>query len=142
MVKDVRNDNLWRPEAAVYVPFAQSPMPSVFLAVRTAVPPMSVMPDVRNALRSLDNEQPVNDIETMSDVVAETYGAIRFPMTLLWIFSALALVLLPQWGVFGVQRDVLHGQAGARRKWLSTRGAGGQAEERDCYGCYYSRGLG
>jgi len=101
VVKDVRNDNLWRPEAAVYVPFAQSPMPSVFLAVRTAVPPMSVMPDVRNALRLLDKEQPVNDIETMSDVVSETYGAIRFPMTLLWIFSALALVLAAV-GIFGV----------------------------------------
>ena len=101
VVKDVRNDNLWRPEAAIYVPFAQSPMPSVFLAVRTAVPPMSVMPAVRDALRTLDKEQPVNDIETMSDVVSETYGAIRFPMTLLWIFSALALVLAAV-GIFGV----------------------------------------
>jgi putative ABC transport system permease protein len=101
VVKDVRDDNLWRPEAAVYVLFAPSPMPSVFLAVRTAVPPMSVMPAVRDALRSLDKEQPVNDIETMSDVVSETYGAIRFPMTLLWIFSALALVLAAV-GIFGV----------------------------------------
>jgi putative ABC transport system permease protein len=100
-VKDVRNDNLWRPEAAIYVPFAQHPMPSVFLAVRTAVPPMSVMPAVRDAVRSLDKEQPVNDIETLSDVVSETYGAIWFPMTLLWIFSALALVLAAV-GIFGV----------------------------------------
>jgi predicted permease len=101
VVKDVRNDNLWRPEPAIYVPFAQNPMPSVFLVVRTAVPPMSVMPAVRDALRSLDKEQPVNDIETMSDVVSETYGAIRFPMTLLWIFSALALALAAV-GIFGV----------------------------------------
>jgi ABC-type antimicrobial peptide transport system permease subunit len=62
---------------------------------------MSVMPAVRDALRSLDKEQPVNDIETMSDVVSQTYGAIRFPMTLLWMFSALALALAAV-GIFGV----------------------------------------
>jgi len=101
VVKDVRSDNLWRPEPAIYVPFAQNPMPSVFLVVRSAVPPMSVMPAVRDALRSLDKEQPVNDIETMSDVVSQTYGAIRFPMTLLWMFSALALALAAV-GIFGV----------------------------------------
>jgi putative ABC transport system permease protein len=101
VVKDVRNYDLWRPEAAIYVPFAQNPMSSVLLVVRTAVPPMSVMPAVRNALLSLDKEQPLNDIETMSDMMSETYGAIRFPMTLLWIFSALALVLSAV-GIFGV----------------------------------------
>jgi putative ABC transport system permease protein len=44
VVKDVRNYDLWKPEAAVYVPFQQHPVPSVFLVVRTAVPPMSAVP--------------------------------------------------------------------------------------------------
>jgi len=93
VAKDVRNDDLWQPEAAVYVPFPQKAVPSVFLAVRTAVPPMSVVPALRGAVLSLDKEQPVNRIRTMSEIVSDTYGAIRFPMTLLWTFSALALVL-------------------------------------------------
>ncbi len=101
VVQDVRDQDLWRPEADVYVPFAQNPAPGVFLAVRTAVPPMNVVPAVREAVLSLDKEQPVNRIRTMSDIISQTYGALRFPMTLLWVFAALALTLSAV-GIFGV----------------------------------------
>jgi len=37
----------------------------------------------------------------MDEMVAQNYGAIRFPMTLLWIFSGLALIFSAV-GIFGI----------------------------------------
>jgi putative ABC transport system permease protein len=101
IAKDVRNEDLWRPEPAIYVPFAQSPVASAFIAVRTAVPPLSIAPALQSTVHSIDKEQPINRIRTMDDIVSQTYGALRFPMMLLWVFSALALVLSAV-GIFGV----------------------------------------
>ncbi len=101
VVKDVRWGDLWQPNADVYVPFAQHPAPDAALTVRTAVPPLTIVPAIREALSTLDREQPMNRIETMDEVVADTYGALRFPMILVWIFAALALVLSAI-GIFGV----------------------------------------
>lgn len=101
VVNDIRDQDLWRPEPAIYVPFAQKPAASVFLAVRTAGKPLDIVPEVRGAVLSLDKQQPVNRVRTMDEIIAESYGAIRFPMTLLWIFSALALTLSAV-GIFGV----------------------------------------
>ncbi|HXE13339.1 MAG TPA: ABC transporter permease [Bryobacteraceae bacterium] len=116
IVKDVRNQDLWRPEPAIYIPFAQNPSASAFVAVRTALPPASIVTALRDTVRSLDKEQPINQIRTMNDIVSQTYGAIRFPMTLLWIFSALALILSAV-GIFGVMSYTV----GRRTRELAIR---------------------
>lgn len=101
VVKDRRGYDLWEPQADVYVPFEQHPISWAYLDVRTSVAPMTVVPSIRNAVLAIDSEQPLNEVRLLSDEVAQTYGTLRFPMMLVWIFAILAL-LLSAVGIFGV----------------------------------------
>jgi putative ABC transport system permease protein len=101
IVKDRRGYDLWEPRADIYVPFEQHAVSWAYLNVRTAVPPMNLVPSIREEVLSLDTEQPLTEVRLLSEMVAQTYGTLRFPMMLVWIFAALALVL-SSIGIFGV----------------------------------------
>jgi len=101
IVKDRRGYDLWEPRSDLYVPFEQHPISYAYLNVRTTVSPLSVVPSIRDAVLAIDDEQPVNDPMLLTEQIARTYGTLRFPMTLVWIFASLAL-LLSAVGIFGV----------------------------------------
>jgi putative ABC transport system permease protein len=101
VVRDRRGYDLWEPRADIYVPFEQHSVSWALLDIRTTVPPMTVIPSIREEVLALDKEQPLNDVRLLSEMVEQTYGTLRFPMVLVWIFAALALVLSAI-GIFGV----------------------------------------
>ena len=71
------------------------------VSLRTAVPPMSLLPGVRSEIRDLDNSLAVFRPQTMNDVVAETIQETTVQTTLLGIFAGFA-VLLAALGLYSV----------------------------------------
>jgi putative ABC transport system permease protein len=74
--------------------------PSGFV-VRTAVPPSSVVPDIRRAIWSLDHDQPIARVQTIDDIVARQLSVPSQSSVLLGAFALLAL-LLAAVGLYGV----------------------------------------
>jgi predicted permease len=71
------------------------------LAVRTTGDPMSVAAAVRQAIWSVDRNQPVSNVRTMNEILSEEVAQRRIGMTLLAAFAALALALASL-GIYGV----------------------------------------
>ncbi|PYI85208.1 MAG: hypothetical protein DME26_11555, partial [Verrucomicrobia bacterium] len=82
-------------------------LPQVFcpwigsLAVRTTVPPMTLRAPVRQAILSLDPDQPVANIRTLEQMVSDSVAQRRLTLMLLGIFACAAL-LLAAIGLYGV----------------------------------------
>ncbi|HUJ45328.1 MAG TPA: ABC transporter permease [Opitutaceae bacterium] len=85
----------------IYFPYAQAPGPNFILVARTDGEPAPLVAAVRAAVRSADPEQPVFDVKTMTQRMADVGQTRRAPMVLLSVFSGFAL-LLAALGVYGV----------------------------------------
>jgi len=103
VVKDVRqNDFIAEPKMQMYFSYKQvGQLVANALIVRTSVDPLSLATPVRNAIWSVDKDQPVANIDSMENIVADAVARQRFSMLLLAIFAALALVLAAV-GIYGV----------------------------------------
>ena len=101
VVKNIKRYQVWEDEPEIFVPYDRHPGPYMFFEVRTAAAPLTLAASVKDAAQSVDRDQPVQDLQTMDEIVAQRFGEIRFPMTLVWSFTALALVLAAI-GMYGV----------------------------------------
>jgi predicted permease len=88
-------------------PFPQVYYPQVFfpwsnsILVRTRVPPLTLVADVRRAIHAVDPEQPIANLRTLEQSVANSLQTRRVVLTLLAVFAATALFLACI-GIYGV----------------------------------------
>jgi putative ABC transport system permease protein len=85
----------------IYFAFAQMPHIFATLVVRTDGEPMALSKAVREAVWSVDKDQPVWKVRSMESLVVRSYGHRQFILTLLGAYAGLAL-LLAAVGIYGV----------------------------------------
>jgi putative ABC transport system permease protein len=89
------------PDPALYLPNAQFGANSVYVWLRVRSGVTSVMQDARRVVTALDPELAITDVTTVAEVVEAEQHTPTFYLTLLTVFSALALVLASI-GLYGV----------------------------------------
>jgi putative ABC transport system permease protein len=109
VARDTRNyglDEEVKPEA--YMPYTQSApgylsgsVSAMVLVVRTASDPQGAFAAVKREVQALDSSQPVYNVKTMEQYLAESVAQRRFNMLLLAIFAGVSL-LLAAVGIYGV----------------------------------------
>jgi ABC-type antimicrobial peptide transport system permease subunit len=85
----------------VYYNHAHMVSGSMVFAVRTEVEPLTLAGSARRIIHNLDATQPVADLDTMDNIVRETFSRQKFSAILLAGFSLVSL-LLAAVGVYGV----------------------------------------
>lgn len=102
VVGNVRYDSLIdESPPAVYFPHPDLTYPFMTIVFRTDGEPTAIAPAVQREIRSLDPNQPVSDVRTMNQVMADWVSRSRFNTLLLGLFAGLA-TLLSAVGIFGV----------------------------------------
>jgi len=85
----------------IYLPFRQESLTGMYLVLRSAVDPASLTSSVRDAVASIDKDQPVFNVVTMQHLVEDSVSTPHLTLVLLGLFSGLALVLAAI-GIYGV----------------------------------------
>jgi putative ABC transport system permease protein len=107
VVGDVNQGGIWgvsqdQPTPPqIYLPYLQNPSSIMHLLVRTPSEPARWAAAVRGEVYAVDIDQPVFDIKTMDELVAESFARPSILTKLLGAFAALALSLAAV-GIYGV----------------------------------------
>ncbi len=102
VVDDTRMYGLENPSRLeVYWPIAQRTGRAVSLVVKSRLESGALASAIRGVVSSIDRDQPISSIRTMSEIEQESLGSRRVTLILLGLFSALAL-LLAGIGIYGV----------------------------------------
>jgi putative ABC transport system permease protein len=94
VVGDVHHSSLEAPAfPETYEPLWQKDIDGSAVVVRSKLPPDSLGPSLRTALRQVDPNLAFSGIETMAQLTAQARAKRRFQTTLLTLFAAMAMLL-------------------------------------------------
>jgi ABC-type antimicrobial peptide transport system permease subunit len=100
---DTKHTRLNRPpEPEIYRPLAQTVATTMMVvALRTDGDASALAPVLRDAVRAIDRDVPLEQLRTMAAAIGQTTAQRRFEMGLMTLFAALA-ALLAVVGIYGV----------------------------------------
>jgi putative ABC transport system permease protein len=96
-----RSDLESEQQSAIFIPHGQFTLPLMAAMVRTTSSEGTVAAAVRDAMRSLDPELPIGEVETVDDLLQRATGQPRFRAFLIGAFAVAALVLAAV-GLYGL----------------------------------------
>jgi predicted permease len=88
-------------EPTYYLPTIQAPLQDMTILVRTRNEPTALVPALRDAVRTIDPNQPITNISTLEKSVSDSIAQPRLNMLLMSLFGALALILAAV-GIYGL----------------------------------------
>jgi putative ABC transport system permease protein len=102
IVRDVKIAGLEAPsEPAYYIPASQAPLEDMTILVRTTTDPLSIVGALRQAVWSIDPNQPISNVTTLETIVDDSIAQRRLNMLLMGLFGGLAM-LLSGVGIYGL----------------------------------------
>ena len=93
-------------EPQLYLPYAQHAELSLSIVARTGAPASTVVPGIREIVKSLDSDLPVARLRSWDDLTAAALARHRFNTILLVVFAMTALTLASI-GLYGVMAYVV-----------------------------------